>query len=95
MPTAPQSFCFSAHSLSSYTFAESGSSVEAVAISMKSEIKKCECGLVWKLTRIKTPYGIRDTDSLACDCGHELIAWNGGHMYTAEKVPEETSKVSK
>lgn len=57
---------------------------------MTSEIKKCECGLVWRLTKVKTPYGMRDKDSLECDCGRELISWNGGHMYNAEKVAKDS-----
>jgi len=53
---------------------------------MTREIKKCECGLVWKLVKVKTPYGIRDSDSLQCSCGRELISWNGRHTWTAEVV---------
>jgi len=56
---------------------------------MKPEIKKCECGLTWKLTKHKAPFGIRDSDSLTCTCGRELISWNGGCIWVAELIPEQ------
>jgi hypothetical protein len=49
----------------------------------------CECGLTWELRKIKTI--MRDKDSLNCDCGRELIEWNGGHMWTGEIVSKEES----
>ena len=55
---------------------------------MKILTKRCECGVLWKLQKVKTPFGVRDNDSIACSCGRELISWNGGHMYQAEIIAE-------
>jgi len=62
-------------------------------VSMKTEIKKCECGIVWKLKRIKSPFGIKDTDSIACSCGRKVITWSGGYLWVGEVMPDkENSK---
>jgi len=52
---------------------------------MKNKTVICEnCGKIWKLVRIKLPHGTRDADSLNCKCGHEIINWNGAHVYSVE-----------
>jgi len=56
---------------------------------MKGKIETCECGLAWQLQRVKMPHGARDSDSLNCRCGRELISWSGGHVYTMEAVEKE------
>ena len=58
---------------------------------MNSELKKCDCGKVWKLTRHKMPYGNRDSDSLRCSYGKEVKTWSGGYTFTAEEVPTESA----
>ena len=57
---------------------------------MRDRIVTCECGLVWKLRKVKVI--MRDADSLNCNCGRELISWNGGHIWTGEIIPQEKSK---
>jgi hypothetical protein len=59
---------------------------------MNTETVKCRCGLLWKLTKQKTSFGIRDADSLRCACGAELKRWNGAHLWTAELLPYEESR---
>jgi len=62
-------------------------------VGMKTEIKKCEYGIVWKLKRIKSPFGIKDTDSIACSCGRKVITWSGGYLWVGEVIPDkENSK---
>ena len=62
-------------------------------VGMKTEIKKCECGIVWKLKRIKSPSGTRDTDSIACSCGRKVITWSDGYTWVGEVMPDkENSK---
>jgi len=56
-----------------------------------TETKKCDCGKVWEITRVKMPYGVRDNDSLSCTCGRELKVWSGGHTYTMEEVTDKTA----
>lgn len=49
-------------------------------------IKRCECGRIYELRKIKVP--VRDKDSIHCECGRELMAWNGGVMYIDKKIGE-------
>ncbi len=58
---------------------------------MNSELKKCECGKVWKITRYEMPNGVRDSDSLNCLCGKEIKKWSGGYAFIAEEVPAESN----
>jgi hypothetical protein len=44
---------------------------EKSGVGIKTEIKRCECGIVWELKRIKSPFGIKDADSIACSCGQK------------------------
>lgn len=53
---------------------------------LNGETVTCECGLVWRMRKIKTI--MRDNDSFNCTCGREVISWNGGHMWTGELVTE-------
>src|SRR5664279_1143708 len=48
---------------------------------MNSELKKCDCGKVWKPTGHKMPYGNRDSDSARCSCGMEIKTWSGSHTF--------------
>jgi len=51
-----------------------------------SEIRTCECGLTWRLRKVKII--MRDSDYLGCTCGRELINWHGGHMWTGELISD-------
>lgn len=55
-----------------------------------SRIETCECGRVWKLKKFKSI--ARDSDSVTCVCGKEIISWNGGHFWIGELVSEPTKK---
>jgi hypothetical protein len=57
-------------------------------VGMKTEIKKCECGIVWELKCTKSPFGTRDTDSIACSCERKVITWRGGYMWVGEVMPD-------
>jgi hypothetical protein len=57
---------------------------------MASQEITCECGLKWRLRRVKTI--MRDSDSANCTCGRDLISWNGGHMWIRDDKPIEDSK---
>lgn len=46
----------------------------------------CECGLKWRVRKIKTI--MRDSDYENCTCGREIIRWNGAHMFTVKSLPE-------
>ena len=59
---------------------------------MTSKNVTCECGLAWRLTKQKTSFGIRDDDTFNCDCGRELIRWNGAHIWTGEVLPEQKTQ---
>ncbi len=62
---------------------------------INNSIVKCECGKTWRLTRVKMPYGARDSDSAACTCGREVISWNGGHVYVIEEVNTSESNLER
>lgn len=40
----------------------------------------CECGRVWRLTKIKVI--VRDKGHVTCICGKVLKEWNGEHVWT-------------
>jgi len=42
-------------------------------------IRKCVCGREYQITsrKLKEP----DLESLYCECGHELLRWNGFYTY--------------
>jgi hypothetical protein len=60
---------------------------------MNTETKKCECGRIWSLKRVKMPHGNRDDDSIRCPCGRIVKEWNGGHTWTGNVLPGEKSKL--
>jgi len=57
---------------------------------MPENLVGCECGLVWRLSRIKTSH--RDDAVLRCSCGRELITWSGPYMYVKVRVQEPPGK---
>jgi hypothetical protein len=54
-------------------------------------IHTCECGRKWLLKKIKTI--MRDSDSVSCSCGRQIIEWNGGLMYRVSEVKSDGSDV--
>jgi hypothetical protein len=46
-------------------------------------------GIVWKLKRIKSPFGTRDTDSIACSCASKVITWSAAYMWVGEVMPDK------
>ena len=56
---------------------------------MKTEFKKCECNLIWKLTPVQVPGVVGDAGILNCSCGRILITSSFGATYTSEKVEIE------
>jgi len=46
-----------------------------------------KCGKKWDIYKHKI--SMRDKDSLDCDCGEEIIRWNGGVMYNARPSSKE------
>ena len=55
---------------------------------MPDWIITCECGLKWRLHRVKAI--ARGSGSVNCTCGRELVNWNGGHMWIRDPKPIET-----
>jgi hypothetical protein len=56
---------------------------------MPENLVSCECGLVWRLSMIRT--SMRDA-VLRCSCGRELITWSGPYMYVKVRVQEAAEK---
>lgn len=51
-------------------------------------VRTCpRCGKRWVITEHHSI--MRDKDSLECDCGEELMHWNGGVFYTARPYEEK------
>lgn len=48
-----------------------------------------KCGKKWDIYKISIP--MRDKDSLDCDCGEEIIRWNGGVMYNATPSKQDNN----
>jgi hypothetical protein len=51
-----------------------------------TEIKKCACGRVWKLTKHKLRE--RDRDEICCKCGCLIKQWNSAQAWTPELIQE-------
>lgn len=58
---------------------------------METEFRNCECGRTWKLTRLRTLYGLRNDYWLSCSCGRALTRWDGVHMWTTEELLPPTT----
>lgn len=46
-----------------------------------------ECGARYEVHQESVPF--RDKDSLDCECGHELVRWNGGVVFTIVRRLDE------
>ena len=57
---------------------------------MWEKLVACKCGKRWRLRRVHVP--MRDSDSLHCSRGRELISWNGACMWNRAELLEKKKK---